>query len=65
MDTTKQFVCLRKVEYLHECKDSNLDIFVDKGYITAVMSNTSGAASPVARKISDLISRIKSPLDIE
>jgi CubicO group peptidase (beta-lactamase class C family) len=39
--------------------NSNLDIFVDKGYIAAVMSNYSNAASPVARKISTLLSRLK------
>ena len=40
--------------------NSNLDIFVDSCYISAVMSNNSGAASPVARKIAELINRLKS-----
>jgi len=41
--------------------NSDLSIFVDKGYIAAVMSNYSNAASPVAQKISDLLSRLKIP----
>jgi CubicO group peptidase (beta-lactamase class C family) len=41
--------------------NSDLSIFVDKGYIAAVLSNYSSAASPVAQKISDLLSRLKIP----
>jgi CubicO group peptidase (beta-lactamase class C family) len=39
--------------------NANLDIFVDKGYIVAVLSNYDGAASPVAEKISELLARVK------
>ncbi|MBU4330324.1 MAG: beta-lactamase family protein, partial [Acidobacteria bacterium] len=35
--------------------NSNLDIFVDAGYIVAVMSNISNGASPLARKIQTLL----------
>lgn len=38
--------------------NSNLDMFLDKGYIVAVMSNMTGAATPVASKIASLISRL-------
>jgi CubicO group peptidase (beta-lactamase class C family) len=38
--------------------NSNLDIFLDSGYIVAVMSNTDGGASPVARKIGRLLGRV-------
>jgi CubicO group peptidase (beta-lactamase class C family) len=37
--------------------NGNLDIFVDRGYIVAVLANYGGAASPVAEKIKQLVSR--------
>jgi len=39
--------------------NANLDIFVDSGYIVAVMANYDGAASPVARRIKKLLERTK------
>lgn len=39
--------------------NGNLDIFVDKGYIVAVLSNYDRGASPVADKISQLLARVK------
>jgi len=39
--------------------NGNLSIFLDKGYIVAVLSNYDRGASPVARKIEDLIARLK------
>ena len=39
--------------------NSNLDIFLDKGYIIAVMSNIDNGASPLARQIDTLLSRVK------
>ena len=39
--------------------NGNLDIFVDKGYIVAVLSNLDRGASPVAKKISQLLARVK------
>ena len=39
--------------------NSNLDIFVDSGYIVSVMSNVDRGASPLATKIQELIERIK------
>ncbi len=39
--------------------NGNLSLFLDKGYIVAVLSNYSRGASPVARKIEDLIGRIE------
>ena len=39
--------------------NSNLDIYLDSGFIVAVMSNVDGGASPVARKIGHLLARIK------
>jgi CubicO group peptidase (beta-lactamase class C family) len=39
--------------------NGNLDIFVDKGYIVAVLSNYDQGASPVARKINQLLARVK------
>ncbi len=39
--------------------NSNLDIYLDKGYIAAVLSNYDQAASPVAQKINQLLSRMK------
>jgi len=39
--------------------NSNLDIFVDTGYIVAVMSNISNGASPLARKIQILLVQMK------
>ena len=38
--------------------NSNLDIFVDSGYIVAVMSNTDRGASPVAAKIAAFLGRV-------
>ena len=38
--------------------NANLDIFLDTGYVVAVMSNYDRKASPVARRIMELISRI-------
>ncbi len=38
--------------------NSNLDIFVDSGYVVVVMSNYDEGASPVARQISNLIGRM-------
>lgn len=35
--------------------NSNLDVFVESGYIVAVMSNIDMGASPLARKIRELI----------
>ncbi len=37
--------------------NGNLDIFVDRGYIVAVLANYGGAATPVAEKIKQLIGR--------
>jgi CubicO group peptidase (beta-lactamase class C family) len=39
--------------------NGNLSIFLDRGYIVAVLSNYDRGASPAARKIEDLIARIK------
>jgi CubicO group peptidase (beta-lactamase class C family) len=39
--------------------NSNLDIFLDSGFIVAVMSNVDQGASPLARKISRLLGRVK------
>ncbi len=39
--------------------NSNLDIYLDKGYIVAVMSNVDNGASPIARKIDQLLARVK------
>jgi CubicO group peptidase (beta-lactamase class C family) len=36
-----------------------LDIYLDKGYIVAVLSNYDNGASPVAKKISQLLARVK------
>ena len=36
---------------------SNLDILIDKGWVVAVMSNYSGAASRVARRVRELVER--------
>jgi CubicO group peptidase (beta-lactamase class C family) len=38
--------------------NSNLDIFLDRGYIVAVMSNTDRGASPVAAKIAGFLGRL-------
>lgn len=38
--------------------NSNLDIFLDNGYVVAVMSNYDQGASPLANKISHLIARL-------
>jgi CubicO group peptidase (beta-lactamase class C family) len=39
--------------------NGSLDIYLDKGYIVAVLSNYDSGASPVARKIEKLLSRVK------
>jgi len=39
--------------------NSNLDIYLDSGFIVAVMSNVDGGASPVARKVGRLLARVK------
>jgi CubicO group peptidase (beta-lactamase class C family) len=39
--------------------NGNLDIFVDKGYIVAVLSNVDNGASPLAGRIKELIRRMK------
>ncbi|UCC39206.1 MAG: beta-lactamase family protein [Candidatus Aminicenantes bacterium] len=39
--------------------NGNLDVFVDTGYIVAVLSNYDRGASPVAQKISQLLARVK------
>jgi CubicO group peptidase (beta-lactamase class C family) len=39
--------------------NSNLDIYLDSGYIVAVMSNTDRGASPVASKIGGFLGRVK------
>jgi CubicO group peptidase (beta-lactamase class C family) len=39
--------------------NSNLSIYLDKGYVVAVMSNYDNGASPIARKIGQLLSRVK------
>lgn len=38
--------------------NSNLDIFLDKGYIIAVMSNIDNGASPIANRINALLARV-------
>jgi len=39
--------------------NANLDIFLDRGYVVAVLSNYDRGASPVAEKISQLLARVK------
>jgi CubicO group peptidase (beta-lactamase class C family) len=39
--------------------NSNLDIFLDRGYIVAMMSNYDNGASPVARRVEQLLSRVR------
>ncbi len=39
---------------------ANLDIFLENGYIVAVMSNYDRAASPMARRIRSLIVNLRS-----
>ncbi len=39
--------------------NSNLDIYLDRGYIVAVMSNYDNGASPIARKVEQILSRVK------
>ena len=39
--------------------NGKLDIYLDKGYIVAVLSNYDNGASPVAQKISQLLARVK------
>jgi len=38
--------------------NANLDMFLDRGYVAAVMSNYSSGASPVARQIAVLLARV-------
>jgi CubicO group peptidase (beta-lactamase class C family) len=38
--------------------NSNLDIFVESGFVVVVMSNYDGGATPVARQINQLIRRV-------
>jgi len=38
--------------------NANLDIFLDKDYIVVVMSNYDGGASPLAKKVNNLIGRL-------
>ncbi|MCU0291615.1 MAG: beta-lactamase family protein [Thermoanaerobaculaceae bacterium] len=39
--------------------NSQLDIYVDSGYIVAVMSNVDGGASPLADAIGSILARVK------
>jgi hypothetical protein len=39
--------------------NSSLDIYLDSGYIVAIMSNVDMGAAPLARKITDLLSCLK------
>lgn len=39
--------------------NGNLDIFVDKGYIVAVLSNIDNGASPLANRIGELLKRVE------
>ncbi len=39
--------------------NANLDMFLDSGYISAVMSNYDGAGSPVDMKIAELLGRVE------
>jgi CubicO group peptidase (beta-lactamase class C family) len=39
--------------------NSNLDIYLDKGYIVAVMSNYDNGASPIAQKIGQILARVR------
>lgn len=39
--------------------NGRLDIYLDKGYIVAVLSNYDNGANPVAQKISQLLARVK------
>jgi CubicO group peptidase (beta-lactamase class C family) len=39
--------------------NSNLDIYLDKGYVVAVMSNYDNGASPIAQKIGQLLARVR------
>jgi len=39
--------------------NGRLDIFVDKGYIVAVLSNIDRGASPIARRINQMLARVK------
>jgi CubicO group peptidase (beta-lactamase class C family) len=38
--------------------NSNLDIFLDRGYVAVVMSNYSSGASPIARQIALYLTRV-------
>jgi hypothetical protein len=39
--------------------NSNLDIYLDKGYISAIMSNYGHGAQPIERKIRELLALVK------
>jgi CubicO group peptidase (beta-lactamase class C family) len=39
--------------------NANLDIFLDKGYISVVMTNLDGAGAPVDMKIAELLARVE------
>ena len=39
--------------------NANLDMFIDKGYISVVMTNYDGAGSPVDSKIAELLGRVE------
>jgi CubicO group peptidase (beta-lactamase class C family) len=39
--------------------NANLDMFIDAGYISAVMTNYDGAGSPVDMKIADILGRVE------
>ncbi len=39
--------------------NSKLDIYLDRGYIVAVMSNTDSGASPVAQKVGQILARLR------
>ena len=39
--------------------NANLDVFIDRGYIVAVMTNLDGAGAPVDSKIAELLERVE------
>jgi hypothetical protein len=39
--------------------NSQLDIYVDSGYVVAVMSNVDNGASPLAKRIGQTLARVK------
>jgi CubicO group peptidase (beta-lactamase class C family) len=39
--------------------NSNLDIYLDRGYIVAVMSNYDNGASPIGQKVGQILSRVR------